>query len=1037
MPRVGGYTQGPQITKPDSRKMTRTPSPSVSSSLRSRFPMFGRRTKTATDVPVLAVETNDKPSRKCPAAGTGHEGYGRLGAVRRRSSGVANNLRVIPGTMSSQESLASNQSHDAFFKDRMSPVIIAGGEVIENRNASSDLSRTESNQSLALPRPSFGSQNSSQVSLSSQEARNTLWPSALPRGAAQGPPSVHRRRPSDSSDDGLAMKSTLAFRRSVQRLQPSGQQAPVVPKPITIRSGAPSPSVTSHDTTVLTDDSLYDSRPEPVRGRTQIGTIVPKKLTKRAKSPRKWNLFGRSQGQPVDDKKQPGAPKVPVAVKTASQKPVAFYTMMDSEQESDAANVEEVLREARAKGTPAQSPQVPSWGERRVSIRRDASPVRVQKAPEVKKREMTQRSGIIPPVALAPKAASVSSQPSRVTQQSTAPKPTVGRPSRLPQVGRIPKVISARPEQVSSRSFSRPFNRSSVHLPSPNVEVLEDEHVAKGPSPLGAPTPTHELTEEGSPTLTGGNSNFRLSKEFPSVKGQKDNEFLRFSPGKDSQDTSTTGSSNCSSGMLTFSDATAVIPDAHAPLAEDEVWDEYDDLLGENGMKVPPSAGSSQGRPFHLEMWGKALEKERDEPLNSLTFDVDLDTDCETEFDADTQVGLAPPVSSVYSSGMTAKINAVLEAAGGASFSVSDFVTGYGDRNNSADMGQPQMVRNSTSSSQKGREVRQSAASGSSQGSDDTSPLSQVNLRVGSMTVSKWLTFGHVLFSPVRDELVPLVGSLKRHSILVIDGLGNDDWSFYAAETYPAATFFNLSPRKQLPTDRQNQNSSSAPLSPPNHHQIQYNSHIDKFPFGPQSFTAVVYRFPVAVPESHYRNIVNEARRVLKPGGYLELMILDVDLNNMGNRGRRAVRQLKERIHIQAPDTSLGSSADLILRLLGRKGFEDIKTCRVGVPVGNAISPSTNAGGAGMRRQSKRETRSLAEMMSDTSPVADENITKMVAKVGRWWYNRCYESAGNSNKTMWDDRALLAECEEWKTSLKLMVCHARLPDGRTSRVASI
>jgi len=81
-------------------------------------------------------------------------------------------------------------------------------------------------------------------------------------------------------------------------------------------------------------------------------------------------------------------------------------------------------------------------------------------------------------------------------------------------------------------------------------------------------------------------------------------------------------------------------------------------------------------------------------------------------------------------------------------------------------------------------------------------------------------------------------------------------------------------------------------------------------------------------------------------------------------------------------------------------------------------------------------------MMSDESAVADESITKMVARVGRWWHSRCYESAAVSpgagpakSGSMWNNRALLAECEEWGTSLKLMVCHARVPDIR--RVASI
>jgi hypothetical protein len=302
------------------------------------------------------------------------------------------------------------------------------------------------------------------------------------------------------------------------------------------------------------------------------------------------------------------------------------------------------------------------------------------------------------------------------------------------------------------------------------------------------------------------------------------------------------------------------------------------------------------------------------------------------------------------------------------------------------------------------------------------------------MTVSKWLTFGHVLFSDVRHELVPVEGSLKRHSILVIDGLGNDDWSFYAAETYPAATFFNLSPRAPLPEELKS-SSSSFPLSPPNHHQIQYNSHLDKFPFAPQSFTAVVYRFPVAAPEAYYRSILTEARRVLKPGGFIELSILDVDLNNMGNRGRRTVRHLKERINEKTPDTSLGSTADLIVRLLGKVGFTTIKAARVGVPVASTATRSNGKADKG-KGKGIADQPSLSEMMSDNSPLADEGITKMVSRVGRWWYTRCYENAANntSGKSIWSDKSLLSESEELGTSLKLMVCCARAPLERITSV---
>jgi hypothetical protein len=508
------------------------------------------------------------------------------------------------------------------------------------------------------------------------------------------------------------------------------------------------------------------------------------------------------------------------------------------------------------------------------------------------------------------------------------------------------------------------------------------------------------------------------SARTPSDQEQK--EFLRFSPRKDSDGTLGTSSS---SGLFPFYGATAVIPGPEDPPVEDEVWGEYDDLLEDGHMKAPPSATSSKGTPFHLETYESKLAKEK--PMESPTLATDRIISTHS---------LAPTASSCYSADMTERIrNAFQPHPSPKSPPAEEDVGKVQD-----DSGEERDLNPTTTATVPRRSlspIKERNSDSSYSSSDDGSPLSQVNLRVGSMTVSKWLTFGHVLFSDVRHELIAEEGSLNRHSILVIDGLGNDDWSFYAAETYPAATFYNLSPRAPLPTDAPS-SPSSFPLTPPNHHQIQFVSHMQRFPFAAQSFTSVVYRFPVAAPAAHYRNILSEARRVLKPGGYLELSILDVDLNNMGNRGRRAVRQLKERIHMANPDTNLASTADLLVRLVGKAGFYDVKAARVGVPVASPIARSHKSIQAQDRKASAKKLQpSLSEMMSDDSAKGDASITKMVARVGRWWYTRCYESAADPGTptTIWSDKALLRECEELGTSLKLMVCCGRAPD----RVSSV
>ncbi|KAG7289438.1 hypothetical protein NEMBOFW57_005809 [Staphylotrichum longicolle] len=957
--------------------------------------------------------------------------------------------------MSSQESLSS-LSQDPFLMARTAPVIIAGGEVVENRNTSSELTRTDSNQSSAFRRPSFESRNGSQVSLSSRDApRKGLWPSPFPRGASQTP-SLSSRRPSESSDsEALTMKPTLALRRSMQRLKSGEQEPPRVPKPIVIRPQVVSPSMTSLDASIMSDDSIFDPSAEPAVATNEPTHTVtisgPKKLVRRARSPRKWNFFGRSQSQAPVEKRET-AKAVAATVQVVQSKPIAFYTMIDSSEQDDSepVDIDEVLREAR--GIAITTPDLPQLAEpesRRPSVTEQAppSPPRFQ---ENQRPANPKRAFTAPISRSVPSTSDAPCEPTPAQQTSRLAPP---RPSRLPQVGRIPKVVSARAEQISPKSFSRPFHRLSVQMLPAKPDLQDEDSVAKGPSPPkpSTPEPTYEefapVNDSNFATLIYG-----VPRLSPPTFGQSGQEFLSFSPRKNSQCTTTTTSSS-SGGILSYAAATAVVPSPSAPLAEDEIWDEYNDLLGEDTIRMSTIRAPSWPKPLRLE--GPTTKKWIEPALESPT----LSPPPLPSLVQALRAGMEHPSLSLHGSDIAEEVKRMLECDPTPENSVvvpdslcsQDVQIGCLEADQQIEAQVPAQ-RNSCSSA---LQARRSDASSTTQCSEDSSPLAQVNLRVGSMTVSKWLTFGHALFSPVRDELVADVGSLKRPSILVVDGLGNDDWSFYAAETYPAATFFNLSPRAPLPAEHRNE--SSFPLSPPNHHQVQYLSHTAKFPFGAQSFTAVVFRFPAAAPEGHYRNIISEARRVLKPGGYIELSILDADLNNMGNRCRRAARQLKERIHARAPDISLGSTSDLILRLIGRRGFTDIKTCRVGVPVASIIPRSSSGGseagggkristgggpGAGLKTKPKKDERSLPEMINDESPVADESIAQSVAKVGRWWYSRCYESAAtpgigpSSRGSIWRDRALMAECEEWGTSLKLMVCHARVPDGR-ARVASI
>lgn len=1022
----------------------------------SRFGLFTKRTKSPLEA--TGIESGEKAvAKKGPTAGTGHEGYGkyakrgRSGSVstsasRGRSTstgGTSNSLARTPTSRKSSITSRGEPEMDDFLLERLAPVIISGGGAFtETRDGGADSYRKtsddESAESLssegfAMRRPFAYAQVDAPKSTPGPISKASKMVRRGSRVLADGelfPPVVATQNTHIADQP---RRPTLAARRSLHRSQLFKEADPIkIPAPINTQVVAPSPGVNSYDTmpsSALRTDSTQVLTDDIFEGR-EGNWLKPRKPEKRARSPRKWNFFQRTHATPKAMERKPlggneGISEVPVTIsRIPASRPVAHYAMLDSNDQEGSSSSVNLLSDVE---NPLRSQYLstsPTKREFETDVHKENHKYSMLlPSPPTFSPEPVAAQSSHPPITIVP-------QPDPMLSSAipldAPPKP---KGSRLQQVGRIPRVISKRdrPHHPPPQSFSRPFVR-------PPAPISEASSLATQPFDLEAiPRPILGLNTELLPSRAWENDDSAKAASAPvgvraSLTPPSREEFFTFPPRKGSE-----VSASSSSGIFNFAATTAVVPQPGVTAGEDEVWNEYDELLDIVESPAPLVKGSSihnENRSKKVRLAPAALRIRKESSVTGLTAGPSV-----TRSESFETVALTAALSN---SPRNPNLLSPLHSAELVStpLSFSDFFAGYGDRNRASAASKRQS--RSTGSRYSQRSVisepssRYSRDGGNKRNTEimaektEPAPGAESNLRFSALMTSRWLSFGRVLFSPAHME----IQSNRHDRVLVLDGLGNDDWSFYCALTYPHATVYNLSP---FPDTSDRKQDPGAYDSPSNHRQIYHTSIAHPFPFPKGFFTAAVFRFPVATSETACYNAISECKRVLRPGGYLEMSILDLDMVNMGNRARRAVRMLKVRMQVADPEVSLKPASDNIQKMLGRRGFENLNRCMVNVPIAGHISDS--------RAGSFEENMSLGDMLKDSSQQGDEGISKMVAKVGRWWYTRCYEMGvlphDDMERSIWADRALLRECEKRETGLKLLICFAQKPSTPKRRTVSM
>lgn len=1016
------------------------PSPLSAGSTKSsnRFGIFTKRTKSPLDV--APVESAEKAAKKGPAAGTGHEGYskysrrGRSGSTSTSASrGRSTSTASAGRTPSSRKSSFTSRDEpiDDFLSARLAPVVIpGGGRAADSPFHGAGHYPTSSGESSAAM--------TSSEDVTSRERQYTPQQPAILSTESSGLHNLrrdYRRLPHRLDNPEYAFEQqtrdiqgarqnrpTLAARRSAHRSQVFGEDTEPLrhPAPLDVRAATVSPGMDSRDTvqsSVRTDVS--DDISEGHEG----NWLKSRRAETRGRSPRKWNFFQRSRTSPRrrpeptvprTDDDQPSMGEMPATVSNVPEsRSVPFYALLDgSEQEGldqpgmpSAAGNTQPSSNNSAMFSRVPSPETVQEQEHRLSTLLPSPPKPTAEFPR-------QRDPISPPVLFSP--------PEIHHEAEPVPAPEPKKP-RLQQVGRIPRVISKRdrPHKPPPQSFSRPFARHLTPGTDPGVPGLVQAEEATERPLLGIQRdamPSGPWSAQG--LAKPASAPVQPSETF---NGIAKDEFLSFPMRIGSQVSGVSGSS--SSGVLSFAATTAVVPEPGTAPEEDEVWNEYNEFLDTVGSS--PARLSNESRNPHE----RSLQRERFVPPPlQITKEASVTSSPERLRPFNFPASSAPtrPLPSPPDRSKLFSVDAPSSPG-----TISDLLAGYGDRNRSSGISQRKSgytaSRYSTSSIESdadslahGEGVQSNTDQEAVTSAPGERPL-QPTLRFTALMTSRWLSLNRVLFSPADTEL-------GQNRALVLDGLGNDDWSYYCAETYTAASIFTLSPSVSKPQQ------GNAVLQPPkNHRQVHLASLGNRFPFPPDSFGVTVIRFPAATSEAAYLNAISECMRVLRPGGYLEMSILDLDMSNMGNKARKALRELKVRMQVSQPGVTLKPLSDNAQKMVKRTKFMNLQRSLISIPVAGAVDNSRS-------NSIDEKSGSLEDLRKEAAGQGDGGLAKTLSQVGRWWFTRCYEMDsmphGDMARSIWNDRALLEECEKKETSFKLLFCCAQKPVDSNSSVGS-
>lgn len=221
--------------------------------------------------------------------------------------------------------------------------------------------------------------------------------------------------------------------------------------------------------------------------------------------------------------------------------------------------------------------------------------------------------------------------------------------------------------------------------------------------------------------------------------------------------------------------------------------------------------------------------------------------------------------------------------------------------------------------------------------------LAQLCQPMWAMDALRCLNGGRLLTSPAEKRLARTrkqshtQNSTRQCTLRILDlgGHASCEWAWHAAYEFPNAKVYSVIKNDRI--------TNSGIKGPPNHRVVSV-SHLWELPFGSNRFDVISARSlhallknksPAGFEQDEYDLVLKECLRCLKPGGFLEYMVLDAEISRAGPYATASSVEFAFNLRSRGYDPVASKS---FLSRLRNTGFVGIKRAWMFLPMGVEVS---------------------------------------------------------------------------------------------------